>query len=157
MHDGAFDHFCAARVDVFHREIALHRRDRGDGLGDAAMVVPAAAEQARLVQMNMRIDEAGQSEPAADVDLGRLAGEAGLDGDDAPAADADVDRGCRGSRPGVAEDEVEGRFRVHGDRAGWNGDEPSGCAPVRQLQIVCSFGAQLFKICACSLMGRLYY
>jgi hypothetical protein len=38
------------------------------------VVVPAAAEQASLVQMNVGIDEAGQSEFAADLDLGRLAG-----------------------------------------------------------------------------------
>src|SRR5947208_2806997 len=42
-----------------------------------------------------------------------------FDGGDAPRGDADVD--CRGGRPrpGVAEDQVEGRFRVHGSgRAG---------------------------------------
>ena len=33
--------------------------------------------------------------------------------------------------------------------------EPSGTAVAGQLQIVCSFEAQLFKICACSLADRL--
>ena len=32
VHDGALDHLGAARVDVLDREIALHGRDRGDGL-----------------------------------------------------------------------------------------------------------------------------
>ncbi len=92
MHDGPLDHLRAARVDVFDREIALHGRDRGDGLRHAAMVVPAAAEQAGLVEVDVGVDEAGQSEPAADVDLGRLAGEARFDGGDTPAGDADIDR-----------------------------------------------------------------
>src|SRR6267142_3819859 len=114
VHDGALDHFCAACIDVFHREIALHRCDRGNGLRHAAMIVPAAAEQAGLVQVNMGIDKAGQGELAADVDLGSFAGEAGFDGDDTPAGDADIDRFSRGPRPGVAKDQVEGGFGVHG-------------------------------------------
>ena len=81
---------------------------------DAAMVVPAAAEQAGFVEMNMGIDEAGQRQFAADLDLGRFAGEAGLDGGDPPAGDADIDCFGRGPRPGVAEDQVEGGFGVHG-------------------------------------------
>ena len=56
------------------------------------MVVPAAAEQAGLVEMDMRVDETGQGEPAADIDLGRLAGEVRFDGGDTPAGDADIDR-----------------------------------------------------------------
>ncbi len=41
------------------------------------MIVPAAAEQARLVEMDVGVDEAGQSELAADVDLGRVRRETG--------------------------------------------------------------------------------
>ena len=155
MHDGALDHPRAARIDVLHREIALHGRDRGDGLGHAAMVVPAAAEQAGLVEMNMGVDEAGQGEPAADIDLGRFAGKPGFDGGDPPAGNADIDRGGRGPGPGVAEDEVEGRFRVHGSGRLELAPNLAEARVAGQLQIVCSFEAQLFKICACSLMGRL--
>ena len=92
VHDGALDHPRAARIDVLHREIALHRRDCGDGLGHAAMVVPATAEQAGLVEVDVGVDEAGQGEPAADIDLGRFAGKPRFDGGDAPAGDADIDR-----------------------------------------------------------------
>ena len=92
MHDGALDHPRAARIHVFHREIALHRRDRGDRLSHAAMVVPAAAEQAGLVEVDVGVDEAGQGEPAADLDFGRFAGKPRLDGGDTPAGDADIDR-----------------------------------------------------------------
>ena len=91
-HDGPLDDLLAALVNVCHREVALHRRHRGDGFRHAAMVVPTAAEQAGLVEVDVRIDEAGQSEPAADVDLGCLAGEARFDGGDAPTGDADIDR-----------------------------------------------------------------
>ena len=154
MHDGALDHPRAARIDVFHREIALHGRDRGDGLSHAAMVVPATAEQAGLVEMNMGVDETGQREPAADVDLGRFAGKPGFDGDDTSAGNADIDRGGRKPGPGVAEDQIKGGFCVH-RAAGWRSPHPSGRAFPRQLQIVCSSEAGLFKICACNLGGRL--
>ncbi len=155
MHDGALDHPRAARIDVFHREIALHGRDRGDGLSDAAVVVAAAAEQAGLVEVDVGVDEAGQGEPAADIDLGRLTGKPRFDRCNAPAGDADIDRvGC-GPGSGVAEDEVEGRFRVHGSEQAGAGPEPSGSPRAEQLQIVCSFEAKLFKICACSLAVRL--
>ena len=40
-----------------------------DGLADAAVVVPAAAEQAGLVEMDVGIDKAGKHQPAADIDL----------------------------------------------------------------------------------------
>ena len=155
MHDGALDHFCAARVDVLDREFALHRRDRGNGLSHAAVVMPAAAEQAGFIQMDVGIDEAGQGQFAADLDLGRLASEPWRDGGDPPAAHADIDRGGRGPRPDVAEDEVEGRFRVHGSELAGAGPEPSRRAAAGQLQIVCSSEARLFKIYACSLAGRL--
>ncbi len=157
VHDGALDHFCTARVDVLDREFALHRRDRGNGLSHAAMVMPAAAEQAGFIQINVGIHEAGQGQFAADLDLGRLASEPWRDGGDPPAADADIDRGGRGPRPDVAEDEVEGGFAFMGPS--WLGldPKPSRRAAAGQLQIVCSSEASLFKICACSLVGRLSY
>ena len=79
------------------------------------MVMPAAAEQAGLVEMDVGIDEAGEGELAADLDFGRVAGKARLDGGDPAAGYADIDRGRRGARPGVAEDQVEGRARAHQD------------------------------------------
>ncbi len=63
--------------------------------GDAAVVVAAAAEQAGLVEMDVGVDEAGQGQAAAGVDLDRLAGEPGFDRSDASALHADVD-GCGG-------------------------------------------------------------
>ena len=60
MHDGALDHPRAARVNVLDGEVALHGRDRADGLADAAMVVAATAEQAGLVEMDVGVDETRQ-------------------------------------------------------------------------------------------------
>ncbi len=78
------------------------------------MIVPAAAEQARLVEMDVGVDKAGKHQPAAGVDLGRFAGETRRDGRDPAAGYPDIDWRCRGSHPGIAEDQVEGRSRAHG-------------------------------------------
>ena len=154
VHDGALDHLCAARIDVLDREIALHRRDRGDGLSHAAMVVPAAAEQAGLVEMDVGVDEAGQREPAADVDLGGFAGKPRLDGGDTAAGDADIDRRGRGLASWRCGRSGRRRFSRSWP-AGWMASNLAEAAVAGQLQIVCSFEAELFKICACTLAARL--
>src|SRR5215216_3664013 len=104
--------------------------------------MPSAAEQAGLVEMDMRVDEAGQGEPAADIDLGPFAGKPGLDGSDTSTRDADIDRSWRGPSPGVAEDQVEGRFRVHGS-------EQAGAGP--NLAEERSPGSS--RLCAVSRLG----
>jgi hypothetical protein len=58
MDNGALQHACAAGIDVLYCKLALHGGNRRDGLADAAMVVPAAAEQAGLVEVDMGVDEA---------------------------------------------------------------------------------------------------
>ncbi len=95
VHDGAFEHLCAARVDVLDREILLHPGHGADRVRDAAVIVPAAAEQAGLVEMDVGVDEAGQGEAPADIDLDGLAGELRLDRGDPAALHADID-GCGG-------------------------------------------------------------
>ena len=60
--DGTFEHLGAARVDVLDREILLHPGDGADRFRDAAVIMPAAAEQAGLVQMDVAVHEAGQGE-----------------------------------------------------------------------------------------------
>jgi len=96
-------------------EITLHRGNGSDGLLQAALDMPAAAEQAGLVEMDMAVDEAWQHQPPAEFDLDRLAGETRRDGGDPPAGHADVDRCRRGPRHGVAEDLIEGGAHAHGD------------------------------------------
>ena len=111
----ALDHAGAAGIDVFDGEIALHGGYRADGIADAAMVVAAAAEQAGLVEMDMGVDETGQHQLAADVDLGRLAGQFWRDCSDLSAGYPDIDRRCHSPHRGVAEDQVEGGSCVHGE------------------------------------------
>ena len=90
--DGALEHFGAARIDILDGEIALHLGDGADRLADAAMVMPAAAEQAGLVEMDVGVDEARQHQPAGDIDLGRLADKLWRDRGDPAAGYADIDR-----------------------------------------------------------------
>jgi hypothetical protein len=55
-----------------------------------------------LVEVDVGVDEAGQHQPAAGVDLGRLAASRGLDRGDPAAGYPDIDRYCRRPRPGIA-------------------------------------------------------
>ena len=153
MHDGPLDHLCATRINVFHREIAFIAATAAIASAHAAMVVPAAAEQTGLVEMDMRVDEAGQGEPAADIDLGRLAGQPWFDGGDTPLA--------MPISTGVAEARVRALRKMRSKavlvfiapRRVGGSPQPSERRFPGHLQIVCSFEARLFKICACSLMG----
>ena len=45
-------------------KVALHGRNCADGVGETAVIMPAAAQQAGLVEVNVGVDEAGQDEPA---------------------------------------------------------------------------------------------
>ena len=53
--------------------------------------MPAAAEEAGLVEMDVGVDEAGQGEVAAEIDLDRFASEPRLDRGNPAALHADID------------------------------------------------------------------
>ena len=53
-------------IDILDGKIAFHGGDRLDRLGDVAVMVPAAAEQAGLVQVDVGVDKARQHQPAID-------------------------------------------------------------------------------------------
>ena len=93
--DGTFEHPGAARVDVLDREILFIPATALDRVRDAAVIVPAAAQQARLVEMDVAVDEAGQGEAPADIDFDSLAGELWLDRSNTASPHADID-GCGG-------------------------------------------------------------
>jgi hypothetical protein len=57
--------------------------------------VPAAFEQAGLLEMEVGVDEAWQGQPPSDIDLDSLAGKSRPDRGDASALHADID-GCGG-------------------------------------------------------------
>ncbi|MGY3507580.1 hypothetical protein ACVIQY_000555 [Bradyrhizobium sp. USDA 3051] len=112
--DSTFEYPGAARVDVLDRETLLHLGDGADRFGDAAVIMPAAAEQAGLVEMDVAVDEAGQGEASADIDFGGLASERRFDGGDPAARDADVHRVGGTTQQGVAKDKVKGGLGGHG-------------------------------------------
>ena len=61
-------------------------------------------------------------------------------------------RALRKIRSKAVRARMEAWFQVS---AGSRNGKPSGRAATGQLQIVCSFKAKLFKICACNLPPRL--
>jgi hypothetical protein len=94
-------------MDIGLGEVALHRGHGGNGAAQTAVAVPAAAEQAGFVEMDMAVDEAGDGKAPAEIDFGRVGCEAGRNGDDAPRADPDVHRLIMTGDAGSAEDEIE--------------------------------------------------
>src|SRR5258705_11502474 len=56
VNDGALEHAGAAGIDILHREVALHGGDGANGIIDAAVIMPAAAEQTGLVEVNVAVD-----------------------------------------------------------------------------------------------------
>ena len=108
VQDAFLERLLPALVDVLRRERLLDPGDLADGLLQIAALRSAAIEDAGLVQMDMGLDEARGDQPAAGVDLLAPGREAGLDGGDAAALDADVHRGPIRTviDPGVAQDSV---------------------------------------------------
>src|SRR6267142_7118755 len=98
VNDGALEHAGAAGIDILHREVALHAGDGANGLIDAAVIMPAAAEQAGLVEVNVAVDKAGQHQPAVDLDLAGLRLQTWRDRDNPAIGYADVDRRIRRPR-----------------------------------------------------------
>src|SRR6266404_1263397 len=111
--DGALDHAGAARIDILDREVALHGRDGANGFADAAVIMPTAAEQAGLVEVNVGIDKAGKHELAVDIDLGAFRIQTGRDRGNPAIGYTDIDGNGRRRRHGTAKDQVEGGFRGH--------------------------------------------
>ena len=91
-------------------EAPLGLRHLGDGLVQRSLDGLAAIEQARLVQVDVGLDEPRRDEASADVDLFALGSESGLDGDDAPALDPDVHRRVvlRAGNQRISENQVHG-------------------------------------------------
>ncbi len=64
LRDAAFQGPPAPRIDVFDGEAALGGRGFPDGFGDGAFLDAAAVEDAGLVEMDMRLDHAGDHQAA---------------------------------------------------------------------------------------------
>ena len=71
------------------------------------MIVAAPPEQAGLVEMDMSVDEAGNGEASAQIDVRSLGGDPRRNGRDPAGADADVHGAVMAEKCGTAEDQVE--------------------------------------------------
>ncbi|MNH11672.1 hypothetical protein D3C79_711930 [compost metagenome] len=71
LHDGLLQHCRAARVHIGLGEIGFGQAGLGDGFGQRAFAQLAARKDAGLVQVDMGFDQAGQHQPAAEVEFGR--------------------------------------------------------------------------------------
>ena len=148
VQDGALQHAGAPGIDILDGEIALHGGDRRMASATLPWSMPAAAEQAGLVEVDVGVDKAGQDEPAVDVDFGASHARRGSIAAIRPPA-TPISTGVAKAGVRVAEDQVEGGFGGH------RGGQASEGAGQGQLPIVCRLRHGLFKICACNLSAGL--
>ena len=108
LQDRPFQRAAGALINVILAEGALGRGHLGNRFGKRPLLRFAAVEDAGLVEMNMRFDEAGDDQLAVDVFRRRIRGNAGCDVDDTPAGDGDIDgRRLTSADAGIAQDQVE--------------------------------------------------
>src|SRR4029077_3268886 len=68
VQDGALERAAGARIDVLDGEALLGGGDVADRLLERAFLCAAAIEDAGLVEMEMRLDETGADQPAAEIE-----------------------------------------------------------------------------------------
>ncbi len=105
--DGHFERPAGAPVDVLFGKAALGFGDPPHGLGEAAGPTGTSLVEAGLVEVDVGIDEAGQHQPAAEIDLGRIASEIAPDRGEPRAGDADIERAAPIAEIGAADHCVE--------------------------------------------------
>ena len=101
------------RMDVLHREPGLDRGHALHVVAGAAGGRGAPVDDARLVEVDVGLDEAGGDEAAFEVEGVGLGTDLRLDGGDPAAGDPDVHR--RGVRPGAG-DPCPSEYGVQGHR-----------------------------------------
>src|SRR5262249_53675905 len=96
-----------ARAHVRDAHVLLQRRHALDRAECRARLRRAALDDARLVEMNVRLDQAGTGEASAGIMHRRIGRDVRLDRDDAAGGDADVVRRALAvGEPRIADDEV---------------------------------------------------
>ncbi len=108
MDDGLFHHRGRPRVDVVFGERGLRLGGLAHRLGQRAFADRASADDARLVQVDVGLDQPAANQPAAGVVFRRVADEAGRDGGDRSRFDSDIRRLNGVRQAGVANDEING-------------------------------------------------
>ena len=108
MLDALLERALGARAYVLDRHALLQRRNTLDRAQLAALLGHAALDDARLVEMDVDLDQSGTGEVSAGVVNLGLGGEPALDGDDAALLNADIQRsvGEAIGQARVADDEV---------------------------------------------------
>src|SRR5262249_38863775 len=97
------------RMDILGCESFFCLGNLRDRFLDIATVGGKAVQNARLVEMDMRLDKARRDEPTAEIDRFPLRCEFGFDGDDLAVLDSDVGDATIGvNEPRAPENEVHG-------------------------------------------------
>jgi hypothetical protein len=116
IHDTSFYGPLAPRVNVLDREIALGCRGFANGFGDRTLFDAATVEDAGLVEMDMRLDHAGDHETTRGIQFSGISLQSWRYGRNRRATNADIDDTKLAvlQRAGIADDEVH-QFTA----AGW--------------------------------------
>src|SRR5262249_12779962 len=96
VEDAALQRPLGARIDILGRERSFRLRHLADRFLEVALLGLAAVEDAGLVEMDVRLDEAGRHHPPAESKLASFGCKWRLDGGDAGLVDAEVDRRATG-------------------------------------------------------------
>jgi len=100
------------------------------------------------------VDKAGQHQPAVDIDFAGLRLQTWRNRDNPAIGYADVDGRIRRQRRRAAKDQVKA-FARSWKRQIRDETKTIGSGAHRQLQMVCLFRHELFKLCACNLSAGL--
>ena len=114
--EDAFDEraLCSAPY-VLHHKAGLHRRDLSHWTDVASGLRRTAVDDARLVEMDVRLDQSAADEaPSGVIGFARLR-QAGLDGNDLAAGDTDIDRLLARTvgEAGIRDHEIHALFSVN--------------------------------------------
>src|SRR6201984_3198494 len=88
--DTALQCLPSPRINIPDREAALGRSGLANGFGDGAFLDAATIEDAGLVEMDMRLDQARDHQASAGLQLRALGRKIRSDGSDGLALDGDV-------------------------------------------------------------------
>ena len=113
--DAFLQRAAGTRVHILDRERVLHRSHTLHRIGLPPVLRRAAVDDAGLVQMDMRLDQAGAGETAVRVEDRAIGLQGGLDRDNPAVRYADINRRCfrRVRKSGVTDDQIHRRFLLH--------------------------------------------
>ena len=105
--DAHFERPARPPVDILFGEVALGFGDPPHGFGETPGPAGASLVEAGFVEVDGGVDEAGQDQPAAEIDLGRVADEIAPDRGKARAGNSDIERPPSIAEIGAADHSVE--------------------------------------------------